>query len=157
VGRSPSTIADIVSRRRAKSIADVIDRPRAIDSSLPANDGVAWFTKLYLRVTEAVEAKMAEAAGLRDPALLVRLDVFFANLYFDALGRAARDLATAPKAWAPLFEAQTAEGIAPIQFALAGTSKPCAAGSATHGVAGQRHCADNDYRRLRAVGEGGGK
>jgi hypothetical protein len=157
VGRSPSTIADIVSRRRAKSIADVIDRPRAIDSSLPANDGVAWFTKLYLRVTEAVEAKMAEAAGLRDPAFLARLDVFFANLYFGALGRAARDLAKAAKAWAPLFEAQTAKA-SPLSSSrwpeLAGPARLILLHTASRN---ERHCADNDNRRLRAVGEGGGK
>lgn len=103
------------SSQPAKTVADVIDRLRAIDASLPANDGVAWFTKLYLRVTEAVEAEVAEALGVRDPAFLSRLDVVFANLYFDALGRA-----NGPKAWAPLFEARSTRGIAPIQFALAG-------------------------------------
>jgi hypothetical protein len=103
------------SRKPAKTIAEAIARMRAIDAALPTNDGVAWFTKLYLRVTEAVEAQLAEARGIRNPAFLARLDVVFANLYFDALGRAA-----APKAWAPLIEARAAKGIAPIQFALAG-------------------------------------
>jgi hypothetical protein len=51
VGRPPFTIADIVSRRPAKTIAEVVDSLRAIDASLPASDGVTWFTKLYLRVT----------------------------------------------------------------------------------------------------------
>jgi Family of unknown function (DUF5995) len=93
----------------------VIARLRAIDASLPATDGVAWFTKLYLRVTEAVEAQLAETRGIRNPVFLSRLDVVFANLYFAALDRA-----TPPKAWAPLFEARRAKRIAPIQFALAG-------------------------------------
>jgi hypothetical protein len=108
VGRQPSG-------KPATTIGEVVDRLRTIDASLPANDGVGWFTKLYLRVTEAVEADTAEALGVRDPAFLSRLDVVFANLYFDALGRA-----TGPKAWAPLFEARSTRGIAPIQFALAG-------------------------------------
>jgi hypothetical protein len=114
VGQLLSTTS-IVSRRPAKTIAEVLDRLRAIDASLPAGDGVAWFTKLYLRVTEAVEAQIAEAHGLRNPEFFSRLDVVFANLYFDALRRA-----TAPRAWEPLFEARAARGIAPIQFALAG-------------------------------------
>jgi Family of unknown function (DUF5995) len=117
VGRRPSTI---VPSSRANTIAEVIERLRAIDGSLPADDGVAWFTKLYLRVTEAVEAQMAGAPRFRNPAFLARLDVVFANLYFDALRRQARDPATTPRAWAPLFEVRAAKGIAPIQFALAG-------------------------------------
>jgi Family of unknown function (DUF5995) len=101
------------SRTGVETVAEVIDRLRALDASLPENDGVAWFTKLYLRVTEAVEAQMADAHGFADPAFLARLDVVFANLYFGALE-------APPKAWAPLFKARQMEGIAPIQFALAG-------------------------------------
>ena len=52
MGRPPS--------RGVETIAEVIDRLRAIDASLPASDGVAWFAKLYLRVTEAVEAQAAQ-------------------------------------------------------------------------------------------------
>ena len=111
MGRPPS--------RGVETIAEVIDRLRAIDASLPASDGVAWFAKLYLRVTEAVEAQAAEARGFEDPAFLARLDVVFANLFFDAL-EAARRPAGPPKAWVPLFEARQRRGIAPIQFALAG-------------------------------------
>jgi hypothetical protein len=104
----------------AQSNADVVERLRAIDAALPTADGVAWFTKLYLRVTEAVEAKVAAATGFRNPAFLTSLDVAFANLYFDALSASERDAASVPKAWAPLFEARATHGIAPIQFALAG-------------------------------------
>jgi hypothetical protein len=104
----------------AQSIADVLERLRAIDAALPTADGVAWFTKLYLRVTEAVAAQVAAGKGFRDPAFLTRLDVAFANLYFDALRAAEHDAASVPKAWVPLFEARATRGIAPIQFALAG-------------------------------------
>ena len=106
MGRPPS-------RTGVETIAEVIDRLRALDASLPENDGIAWFTKLYLRVTEAVHGEIAEALGFEDPAFLTRLDVVFANLYFTALE-------APPKAWAPLFEARRTKGIAPIQFALAG-------------------------------------
>src|SRR5690348_4328557 len=99
---------------------EVIERLQAIDASLPTADGVAWFTKLYLRVTEAVATHVATAAAFKHPAFLTRLDVVFANLFFDAVQADARDPATVPKAWAPLFEARSANGIAPIQFAFAG-------------------------------------
>jgi hypothetical protein len=39
---------------------------------------------LYLLVTESVK-NGAPAAGWQDPAWLTRLDVVFANLYFDAI------------------------------------------------------------------------
>ena len=39
---------------RPETIADVIDRMRAIGDGLPGRDGVACFTRLYLAVTETV-------------------------------------------------------------------------------------------------------
>jgi hypothetical protein len=106
-------LEDLVPARHAARIDDVILRMRAIGAGLPENDGVAAFTRLYLAVTEAV----AESASheFEDAQFVRRLDVSFANLYFDAL-RARR----VPRAWAPLFEARGRRGILPIQFALAG-------------------------------------
>lgn len=93
-----------------ETIADVIVRMRAIAGSLPRRDGVACFTRLYLAVTEAV----ADAEGrFVSPEFLTRLDVCFAELYFQAL-------TNPPRAWAPLLEARARPGIAPLQFALAG-------------------------------------
>ena len=97
---------------RPTTIPQVIDRMRALEASLPQADGVAWFTRLYLRVTEAVHAAVKPHA-FDDPRFLARLDVEFANLFFDALAKP-------PKAWMPLFEVRARKGIAPIQFALAG-------------------------------------
>ncbi len=91
------------------TIADVIARMRAIDSELPRHDGVACFTRLYLAVTDAVE----KAGGFASPEFLARLDVRFANLYFEAL-------VDPPRAWVPLLEARTRPKVAAIQFALAG-------------------------------------
>ncbi len=92
-----------------ETIADVITRMRVTLDALPQRDGVACFTRLYLAVTETVAA----AAGFAAPEFLTRLDVRFAELFFGALDRP-------PRAWAPLFEARTRAGVAPIQFALAG-------------------------------------
>jgi hypothetical protein len=103
------------------TIADVIERMGAILSPLAPTDGVACFTRLYLAVTEGVQQRLASLT-FADPAVLARLDVAFADLFFSAVDDAARDPAAIPRAWAPLFEARGRKGIAPLQFALAGMS-----------------------------------
>jgi hypothetical protein len=95
-----------------KTIAEVIERMRALEQSLPAGDGVAWFTRLYRAVTENVQAAIRPGA-YRNPAFLERLDVVFANLFLTALEQT-------PRAWAPLVACRAKPGIAPIQFALCG-------------------------------------
>jgi hypothetical protein len=114
-----ATLAEIVSAEDPETVAGVVDRLRALDAALDSADGVSWFIKLYLEVTEAVGSAIVPGA-FRDPAFLARLDVTFANLFVAALRQATRDPADTPKAWAPLIEARAARGIAPIQFALAG-------------------------------------
>jgi len=101
------------------SVADVIERMRAILSTLPESDGVACFTRLYLAVTEGVQSGLGSLT-FADPAFLERLDVRFANLFFAAVDSARAGDGTLPRAWAPLFDARSRKGIAPLQFALAG-------------------------------------
>ncbi|HEY6015470.1 MAG TPA: DUF5995 family protein, partial [Gaiellaceae bacterium] len=62
-----------------KTVAEVVARMEAILAGLPENDGVAWFTRLYLAVTENVQAALRPRA-FADPRFLERLDVVFANL-----------------------------------------------------------------------------
>ena len=83
--------------------------------ALHAEDGVAAFGALYLAVTEEVGAA-AQAAQFEDERFLRRLDVRFANLFFDALRRPER----APHAWRVLFAARNRADVLPLQFALAG-------------------------------------
>lgn len=92
---------------------------QAIDQSLPDTDGVKWFNRLYLRVTVAVGAEVANAT-FRDAAFLTTLDIAFANLYFSALTAGDASVAAAPSSWRPLLQARHQPGIARIQFALAG-------------------------------------
>jgi Family of unknown function (DUF5995) len=101
------------------SIAEAIERMRAIDERLPPDDGLKWFNRLYLHVTVA----MGEALGtttFRDPAFVTVLDIAFANLYFQALARADDGAAHAPAAWRPVLAARADRRIARLQFALAG-------------------------------------
>lgn len=106
-----------------KTVAGVLARLAAIDAALPNDDGVKWFNRLYLEMTQKVESAVAgspEAA----PGFLAALDVVFAQRYltaFEAAGNGGKLPANYPfHAWKPLFEARHEKGIAPVQFALAG-------------------------------------
>jgi len=101
------------------TIDDVLRQMRTIDAALPETDGVAWFNRLYLEVTEAVLEAM-QAGQFAASRFLGRLDVVFAGHYFRAYELGQRDARAAPKAWAPLFAARGRQDVAPIQFALAG-------------------------------------
>jgi hypothetical protein len=111
-----TTLADVLAKPEPRSIADVATLLQAVADALPAADGLAAFTKLYLAVTRAVDATSTFA----DPRFLERLDVVFAGLYFEALRKLLADPRSVPRAWAPLVEARSSPRIAPIQFAFAG-------------------------------------
>jgi Family of unknown function (DUF5995) len=101
------------------AIADVITTMEAIDSALPGSDGLKWFNKLYLKVTQQVDAH-PPPGGWHDPTWLTRLDVVFAQFYFSAVTNWLENPASVPNSWKALFEARFADGIDRIQFALAG-------------------------------------
>ncbi len=112
-------LSELITRRRASSIAEVVDIMTMLDRELSDTDGLWWFNHLYLRVTLAVRSAVTTTA-FRDPSFLERLDVVFANLYFDALAAGDTDPRAAPSAWRPLFESRHQPGLMAIQFALAG-------------------------------------
>jgi hypothetical protein len=90
----------------------------AIGASVPAEDGLGCFNRMYLEVTRQVEGRLG-AGFYADPAFMTQLDVTFANLYFTAVDAAGNPPAV-PPAWRPLIEQRAQRGIEPIQFALAG-------------------------------------
>ena len=117
---TPATIASqLVAGLRATSIAEVADVLSALDRELTDDDGVWWFNRLYLRVTLSVRDAVTTSA-FRDARFLEKLDVIFANLYFDAIAAGDRDWRAGPAAWRPLFECRRRKGIRAIQFALSG-------------------------------------
>jgi hypothetical protein len=79
----------------ARSIDDVLALMIAIDRALPDDDGLKWFNRLYLRVTERVRGAVAHAA-FSDPAFMAALDIVFANLYFAAIADCDVDVVRAP-------------------------------------------------------------
>jgi Family of unknown function (DUF5995) len=102
----------------ATSVAEVIARMETIGAAVPAGDGLACFNRMYLDVTRQVNSRLGQGF-FADPVFMSRLDVTFANLYFDAAA-AAGDPAAVPLAWRPLAELRAGPGIEPVQFALAG-------------------------------------
>jgi len=111
-------LLNLVQGPAPTTIADVMARMEAIDALLPANDGIKWFNRLYLMVTQQVDFK-PPGGGWQSPAWLTRLDVVFAGMYFDAVAGLLGG-SSAPSSWSALFEARYRTGVDRIQFALAG-------------------------------------
>jgi hypothetical protein len=109
---------DLVNGPAPVTIADVIARMQAVDAQLPANDGIKWFNRLYLMVTQQVDLQPPGGAW-KSPLWLNRLDVVFAGLYFSGLSGVLGGQPV-PSAWTALFEARYRTDIDRIQFALAG-------------------------------------
>ena len=112
------SIAEVLGAANPGTVADVVALMQSLDTLMPAMDGLRWFNRLYLMVTEQVHTALNEGAW-QSPAWLDRLDVIFAGLYFDAL-RASLAGQSTPSAWAAVFALRFQTGIDRIQFALAG-------------------------------------
>lgn len=106
------------------TLDEALERLNRLEGELSPHDGVRWFNRLYLRVTERV-AEYVTTVPQAAPGFLERLDIVFANDYFAALDAADSDGTELPAgyefhAWKPLFLRRYARDIAPIQFAVAG-------------------------------------
>jgi hypothetical protein len=149
-------LSELMKVRRAATVTEVVDIMEMLDRELSDADGLWWFNRLYLRVTLAVRSAVTTST-FRDPAFLERLDVVFANLYFDAVAAGDTDPLAAPSAWRPLFESRHQRGILSIQFALAGMNAHInrdlpagivAAYLATDGAPGQTSARHADFERV---------
>jgi Family of unknown function (DUF5995) len=112
-------LLQIVSGASPASIADVIAVMKRIDGILPSNDGLKWFNRLYLMVTQQIDAQ-PPPNGWEDAIWLTRLDAVFAGFYFAAIAGAIEQIADIASSWDVLFEARNTAGVDRIQFALAG-------------------------------------
>jgi len=123
-----TTIA-MPSAGRAETIDEVLERMALIESSLPPSEGVATFNRMYTHVTRLVRDAV-DADQFLSGDFLERLDVHFANLFFDAHAADAVGAPVAP-AWTPLFEARrkpAASSHAWTRCAAASTTaSPCSA------------------------------
>jgi hypothetical protein len=100
------------------SVDAVISRMRALDTALPARDGVAVFNRVYLSVTETVDRRI-DSGQFADARAAITLDVRFAERYLAAVDAVAKERRP-PACWRPLFQMRRHPGVRPLQFALAG-------------------------------------
>ncbi|MGW4551047.1 DUF5995 family protein [Streptomyces violaceorubidus] len=102
----------------ALTVDTVLSRMRALDTALPARDGIAVFNRVYLAVTEAVDRHI-DGGRFADASAATALDVRFAERYLAAVDAAEEDRRP-PACWRPLFQFRRHPGVRPLQFALAG-------------------------------------
>lgn len=112
---------------RVDSVPEVLTRMTQIQDHIEAReplgprDGVACFNFLYRIITSNVLAKIG-TGFFHDDHFLTRLDVAFANLYFDALRANELDPETVPSSWEALIERRSEERVTALQFAVAGVN-----------------------------------
>lgn len=119
VSAADQELYQIVSGPAAASVDGVLTKMQQIDRILADNDGLKWFNRLYMMVTEEVDLRPPNG-GWKDAVWLDRLDVVFAGLYFKAVAAFVSKSADAPNAWDALMESRFRGGVDRIQFALAG-------------------------------------
>jgi Family of unknown function (DUF5995) len=100
------------------TISDFITLLTEIDNLLPLNDGLKWFNKLYLQVTQAIDQQ--PSANWSDPTWVTGLDVVFAGFYVTAIAEFLNNDPATPSAWDAILESRTKPNLERIQFALAG-------------------------------------
>jgi hypothetical protein len=93
----------------------------ASTSLLGENDGIAAFTRLYHVITAHI-GEMADRGEFRNGDFLVRLDIEFAERFFDAIRAYARDMNSTPRVWRVIFDNRSDPRIPAINFAIAGVN-----------------------------------
>jgi len=106
------------------TVAEAIDRLAEIGDAtgkVAPECGIAQFNDLYLTITRSIEAQLRSGTFFADNEYLARLDVAFANRYFDALRAWARG-GTPPEVWRMLFDLPDDGEVTAVQLAGAGVN-----------------------------------
>ena len=119
VAAADAPLYRLVSGDAPGSIDDVLRTMHGIDQMLDDGDGLKWFNRLYMMVTEEVDLH-PPAGGWKDADWLLLLDVVFAGFYFRAVAGFLEGDASTPGSWNAMMQARYQPGIDRIQFALAG-------------------------------------
>ncbi|MGH8991686.1 MAG: DUF5995 family protein [Acidimicrobiia bacterium] len=123
----PEGNAAVLTAGPVATVAEVVQRLGEIQAaSEPAGgeehgNGIYWFSRLYLVITENVAGKIDSGRFFADDEYLTALDVAFANRYLDAL-RAHTQGQGAPEVWRMLFDVPADGEIIPVQLAMAGVN-----------------------------------
>ena len=83
VAVADQALYDLASTAAPTTIEQVIEIMQQIDECIPNSDGLKWFNRLYLSVTQQVD--LQPVSYWKDPSWLMSLDVVFAGFYFRAL------------------------------------------------------------------------
>ena len=108
----------------ATTVVEVIERLTEIrdcTGKVAPGCGIAQFSELYLTITQRIWEHIQAGGFFADNEYLARLDVTFANRYFDAL-RAWADGRRTPRCWRVLFEVPSDGEITAVQLAGAGVN-----------------------------------
>jgi hypothetical protein len=100
------------------NINEGVRRMKEISDSLDSQDGVAYFSRVYLQFTKLMEENLV-AGFFEDSVFVERLVVIFARLYFQDVDAVKAGQQPDPS-WKPLFDARSNRIVWPVQFALAG-------------------------------------
>jgi hypothetical protein len=106
------------------TVAEVIDRLTEIrdgTGTVAPACGITHFSDLYLTITGCVADHIRSGTFFADDEYLARLDVVFANRYFDAL-RAWAGGGAAPESWTALFDVPDDGEVTAVQLAGAGVN-----------------------------------
>lgn len=107
------------------SVAEVIDRLtelRDCTGKVDPGCGIAQFSDLYLTITQSIQGHIQSGTFFAGNQYVARLDVVFANRYFDALRAWAGNGGTPPRAWQVLLDTPNNGEITAIQLAGAGVN-----------------------------------
>jgi Family of unknown function (DUF5995) len=119
VAQADEALYLVVSGEAPTVIGDVIAVMERIDALLANDDGLKWFNRMYLMVTQSVDLHPPDG-GWNDADWLLALDVVFAGFYLRAIAGYLSGDKTVPISWQVLMEARHTPGIDRIQFAVAG-------------------------------------
>ncbi len=104
------------------TIDQVIEKLESIIQWSKENSSrVGFFASLYLRVTLTIKSKIG-TGFFDDDQRLEKLDVIFANRYFDAFAQFQSNDPTLPKAWTVAFDAVGNDDLIIVQHLLLGIS-----------------------------------
>jgi hypothetical protein len=118
--------ADLLRERPAgidQVITMLMDMQSILDELPPsqANNRVAAFNTLYLRITQRIEGAL-RSGGTTSPEFLELLDVEFARRYFDALNLWNQDDDATPDVWEVLFKRSRDERMSSLVAAMLGVN-----------------------------------
>ena len=153
------SLAATIRAMPVETIEQVIIVMDTIDTQLSDKDGLWWFNLLYRMVTKEI-LEDCQRQAWASPEWLIRLDVEFGKLFFEAICLWEEGSSETPRAWCALFEKRSHPHIAPIQFGMAGMNAhinrdlPLAVVRACHqsGMSPQRNTPEEqDYRRVNKI------